>query len=101
MVADTGKKFLRLVSDILNESNYRFLTTDVLILSPRIHSAGEAFIKIYQAGGVRGLWKGCAPNVYRSAFVNLGDLTTYDSVKRYFMASWGMGDNYWTHALSR
>ncbi|KAK3880484.1 hypothetical protein Pcinc_015031 [Petrolisthes cinctipes] len=67
---------------------------------PRIHSAGEAFVKIYQAGGVRGLWKGCTPNVYRSAFVNLGDLTTYDSVKRYFMTSWGLADNYWTHALS-
>ncbi|KAK4307166.1 hypothetical protein Pmani_021046 [Petrolisthes manimaculis] len=67
---------------------------------PRIHSAGEAFVKIYHAGGVRGLWKGCTPNVYRSAFVNLGDLTTYDSVKRYFMTSWGLADNYWTHALS-
>ncbi|XP_042210182.1 mitochondrial uncoupling protein 4-like isoform X3 [Homarus americanus] len=67
---------------------------------PRIHSAGEAFVKIYNAGGLRGLWKGCMPNVYRSAFVNLGDLTTYDSVKRYFVSSWGLSDNYWTHALS-
>ncbi|KAK8400677.1 hypothetical protein O3P69_002467 [Scylla paramamosain] len=67
---------------------------------PRIHSASEAFVKIYAAGGLRGLWKGCMPNVYRSAFVNLGDLTTYDSVKRYFMGSWGLSDSYWTHALS-
>ncbi|XP_050735975.1 mitochondrial uncoupling protein 4-like isoform X7 [Eriocheir sinensis] len=67
---------------------------------PRIHSASEAFIKIYGAGGLRGLWKGCMPNVYRSAFVNLGDLTTYDSVKRYFMGTWRLSDSYWTHALS-
>ncbi|XP_053647637.1 mitochondrial uncoupling protein 4 isoform X4 [Cherax quadricarinatus] len=68
--------------------------------APRIHSAGEAFIKIYNAGGLRGLWKGCMPNVYRSAFVNLGDLTTYDSVKRYFVNTWALSDDYWTHALS-
>ncbi|XP_045584561.1 mitochondrial uncoupling protein 4 isoform X2 [Procambarus clarkii] len=68
--------------------------------APRIHSASEAFVKIYNAGGLRGLWKGCMPNVYRSAFVNLGDLTTYDSVKRYFVNTWALSDNYWTHALS-
>ena len=28
-----------------------------------------------------GLWRGCWPNVQRAALVNLGDLSTYDSVK--------------------
>ncbi|KAG0723742.1 Mitochondrial uncoupling protein 4 [Chionoecetes opilio] len=67
---------------------------------PRIQSASEAFVKIYHAGGLRGLWKGCMPNVYRSAFVNLGDLTTYDSVKRYFIGTWKLSDTYWTHGLA-
>ncbi|XP_076040968.1 uncoupling protein 4A isoform X3 [Oratosquilla oratoria] len=67
---------------------------------PRVHSAGEAFLKIYGQGGMRALWKGCMPNVYRSALVNLGDLTTYDSVKRLFITQWGFSDTYWTHGLS-
>ena len=41
------------------------------------------------------------PNVYRSALVNLGDLTTYDSVKRFFVNNWNFPDTYWTHALCR
>ena len=32
-------------------------------------------------GGYRTLWVGCWPNVQRSALVNLGDLTTYDTAK--------------------
>ncbi|XP_018025199.1 mitochondrial uncoupling protein 4 isoform X3 [Hyalella azteca] len=66
---------------------------------PRVTNVSEAFVKIYTSGGVRGLWKGCMPNVYRSALVNLGDLTTYDSVKRFFIKR-GFTDDYWTHALS-
>ena len=31
----------------------------------RVHGVNEAFTKIFKAGGVRGLWKGCMPNVYR------------------------------------
>ncbi|CAL4103325.1 unnamed protein product, partial [Meganyctiphanes norvegica] len=68
--------------------------------APRVKCASEAFLKIYSAGGIRGLWKGCMPNVYRSALVNLGDLTTYDSVKRFFVHDWGLKDTYYTHALS-
>ena len=36
----------------------------------------------------------------RSALVNLGDLTTYDSVKRFFINN-QFKDDYFTHALSR
>ena len=41
----------------------------------------DAFASIYRQHGLRGLWRGCAPNVQRAALVNLGDLTTYDMVK--------------------
>jgi len=66
---------------------------------PRVTGVTEAFVQIYTTGGIRGLWKGCMPNVYRSALVNLGDLTTYDSVKRFFINK-GCRDDYWTHALA-
>jgi len=33
----------------------------------RVTGVTEAFVQIYTAGGVRGLWKGCMPNVYRFA----------------------------------
>ncbi|MCL4124747.1 UNVERIFIED_CONTAM: hypothetical protein GTU68_049583 [Idotea baltica] len=69
-------------------------------LAPRVRSPTEAFVKIYNMAGVKGLWKGCMPNVYRSALVNLGDLTTYDSVKRFFIISCEFPETYWTHALS-
>jgi len=67
-------------------------------LPPRVTGVNEAFLRIYRKGGVRGLWKGCMPNVYRSALVNLGDLTTYDSVKHFFLSK-GFKDNSYTQAL--
>uniref|UniRef100_A0A1B0FYA3 Uncharacterized protein n=1 Tax=Phlebotomus papatasi TaxID=29031 RepID=A0A1B0FYA3_PHLPP len=57
----------------------------LLGLEPRVHSAAHAFREIVKRGGVRGLWKGSVPNVQRAALVNLGDLTTYDTVKRAIM----------------
>lgn len=42
----------------------------------------DAFISIARNAGVRGLWKGCVPNMQRAALVNLGDLTTYDTAKQ-------------------
>lgn len=43
------------------------------------------FRKVMAEGGVVGLWRGCGPNVLRAAFVNLGDLSTYDFAKRKIM----------------
>merc|ERR1719383_570178 len=60
---------------------------------PRV--ASHTFMAYLQAalktGGWRTLWAGCWPNVQRSALVNLGDLTTYDSAKNYFLKT-GMDD---------
>ena len=68
---------------------------------PRVKNAAHAFRKIVREGGARGLWKGCVPNVQRSALVNLGDLTTYDSVKARLVRGTGLGDSHTTHFLSR
>ena len=70
-------------------------------LEPRVKNARHAFMKIYSEGGMRGLWKGWMPNVQRAAFVNLGDLTTYDTAKHLILNNTNMKDNYYTHALSR
>ena len=48
------------------------------------------------------MWRGCIPNVQRAALVSLGDLTTYDTVKRWLLRQdyYRMEDNTKTHALS-
>lgn len=69
-------------------------------LEPRVHGAGHAFRQIVQRGGIRGLWKGSVPNVQRAALVNLGDLTTYDTVKRFIMNKTGLPDCHTVHVMS-
>merc|ERR1719204_2732816 len=56
--------------------------------------------KIIAQGGVRSLWRGCLPNVQRAALVNLGDLSTYDTVKRMILKNTSLKDNSITHCLS-
>lgn len=70
-------------------------------LPPRVHGTWDALTKIYRAGGVRGLWKGWAPNVQRAAFVNMGDLTTYDTAKHLILIHTPLNDNHFTHILAR
>lgn len=69
-------------------------------LEPRVHSAGHAFREIVKRGGIKGLWKGSIPNVQRAALVNLGDLTTYDSVKRYIIKTFNLPDDHVVHIIS-
>ncbi|KAF6034910.1 SLC25A27 [Bugula neritina] len=69
-------------------------------LPPRFKSPAQAFKVIYQQRGVTGLWKGCVPNVQRAALVNLGDLTAYDSVKKYLLRNTSLEDNWLCHFLS-
>jgi solute carrier family 25 uncoupling protein 27 len=69
-------------------------------LEPRVHSASHAFKEIIRRGGVKGLWKGSIPNVQRAALVNLGDLTTYDSVKCYIMRTTSLPDDHVVHIMS-
>lgn len=69
-------------------------------LAPRVHSASHAFKEIVKRGGYAALWKGSIPNVQRAALVNLGDLTTYDSVKRYVIKTTGLPDTHLVHIIS-
>lgn len=69
-------------------------------LEPRVHGAAHAFREIVSRGGIAGLWKGSVPNVQRAALVNLGDLTTYDTVKHFVMKKTGMPDCHTVHIIS-
>lgn len=72
----------------------------LLGFKPRVHNTWHAFQKIVAEGGVRGLWKGSIPNVQRAALVNLGDLTTYDTVKQMIIAHTTLGDSTLTHVIA-
>ncbi|XP_023340141.1 mitochondrial uncoupling protein 4 isoform X2 [Eurytemora carolleeae] len=67
---------------------------------PRVTGMSDAVRKILRQSGIPGLWRGCWPNVQRAALVNLGDLSTYDSVKRLILDNTRLKDNSTTHCLS-
>jgi len=67
---------------------------------PRVNGVFKALCKIWKEAGFRGLWRGWAPNVQRGALVNLGDLTTYDSAKRFLLQNTNMLDGTGLHVLS-
>ncbi|XP_073830043.1 uncoupling protein 4A [Musca autumnalis] len=67
---------------------------------PRVHGAAHAFREIIRRGGIKGLWKGSIPNVQRAALVNLGDLTTYDTIKHMIMSKLHMPDCHTVHVLA-
>lgn len=69
-------------------------------LEPRVQNTWHAFSKIFSEGGIRGLWKGWAPNVQRAALVNLGDLTTYDTSKHLILKHTTLSDNALTHCFA-
>ncbi|XP_031202364.1 mitochondrial uncoupling protein 4 isoform X1 [Mastomys coucha] len=66
----------------------------------RFRGVHHAFAKILAEGGIRGLWAGWIPNIQRAALVNMGDLTTYDTVKHYLVLNTPLEDNISTHGLS-
>uniref|UniRef100_A0A8C7LE03 Solute carrier family 25 member 27 n=1 Tax=Oncorhynchus kisutch TaxID=8019 RepID=A0A8C7LE03_ONCKI len=67
---------------------------------PRVHGVYHAFLKIVSEGGIRALWAGWVPNVQRAALVNLGDLTTYDTVKHFLLRNTSLQDTSLCHGLA-
>ncbi|XP_071598219.1 mitochondrial uncoupling protein 4 isoform X2 [Heliangelus exortis] len=67
----------------------------------RFQGVHHAFMKILSEGGIRGLWAGWVPNVQRAALVNMGDLTTYDSVKHFLLLNTPLVDSSVTHSVAR
>jgi solute carrier family 25 uncoupling protein 27 len=88
-------------SDVnVRSEEYKFSVLRYYFLC-RVRSTWDAFSQILAVGGVRGLWKGSMPNVQRAALVNLGDLTTYDTAKRFILTHTSLTDSHVTHILSR
>ncbi|XP_018422307.1 PREDICTED: mitochondrial uncoupling protein 4 isoform X2 [Nanorana parkeri] len=67
---------------------------------PRVRGVYHAFVTILSRGGIRGLWAGWVPNVQRAALVNMGDLTTYDTVKHFLLRNTNLKDNSLCHSIS-
>mmetsp|Transcript_125751 Transcript_125751/g.367477 ORF Transcript_125751/g.367477 Transcript_125751/m.367477 type:complete len:314 (+) Transcript_125751:83-1024(+) len=56
---------------------------------PRYSGLMAAFRTIYRTEGLKGMYAGCSPAIQRAALVNLGELTTYDTAKSYFVTVFG------------
>ncbi|CAG08976.1 unnamed protein product, partial [Tetraodon nigroviridis] len=50
-------------------------------VTKRYNGTMDAYKTIARVEGVRGLWKGCLPNIARNAIVNCCELVTYDMIK--------------------
>ena len=68
--------------------------------APRAITVYQALSKTVKRGGIKGLWAGWVPNVQRAALVNMGDLATYDTVKRLLINRVNLKDNWLCHFLS-
>ncbi|KAM3934544.1 dicarboxylate carrier UCP2-like [Leptodactylus fuscus] len=68
--------------------------------SRRYKGTMDAYKTIAKEEGVRGLWKGTAPNITRNALVNCTELVTYDLIKDSLLKSNLMSDNLPCHFTS-
>ncbi|XP_077350370.1 dicarboxylate carrier UCP2-like isoform X2 [Festucalex cinctus] len=59
----------------------------------RYSSTLDAYRTIARDEGVRGLWKGCLPNIARNAIVNCSEMVTYDIIKERILQYKLMTDN--------
>ncbi|XP_055797268.1 mitochondrial uncoupling protein 2-like [Salvelinus fontinalis] len=59
----------------------------------RYNGTMDAYRTIARDEGVRGLWKGCMPNITRNAIVNCCELVTYDIIKELILKYDLMTDN--------
>ncbi|XP_057676013.1 dicarboxylate carrier SLC25A8-like isoform X2 [Corythoichthys intestinalis] len=59
----------------------------------RYNGTLDAYKTIARDEGVRGLWKGCMPNITRNAIVNCAELVTYDIIKEVILKYNLMTDN--------
>jgi len=70
---------------------------------PRVQTASHSFSAFFTAALRAGGWKtfllGAIPNAQRSALVNLGDLTAYDTSKNKLLQL-GLPDNYFLYFVS-
>ncbi|KAG5269551.1 hypothetical protein AALO_G00203300 [Alosa alosa] len=61
--------------------------------SKRYNGTMDAYKTIARDEGVKGLWKGCMPNIARNCIVNCAELVTYDIIKELILKYDIMSDN--------
>lgn len=61
--------------------------------SVRYRNTLSAYRTIGREEGVRGLWKGCLPNVGRNAIVNVAEIVCYDIIKDCLLKYTSLEDN--------
>ncbi|XP_070531910.1 dicarboxylate carrier UCP2-like [Ptychodera flava] len=66
----------------------------------RYTGALHAYRTIGREEGIRGLWKGCLPNITRNSIVNATELVCYDMVKERILKSQLLSDNLPCHFFS-
>ncbi|KAG7322602.1 hypothetical protein KOW79_013948 [Hemibagrus wyckioides] len=59
----------------------------------RYNGTMDAYKTIARDEGIKGLWKGCLPNITRNAIVNCAELVTYDIIKELILKYNLMTDN--------
>ncbi|XP_076842735.1 mitochondrial uncoupling protein 3 [Brachyhypopomus gauderio] len=59
----------------------------------RYNGTMDAYRTIARDEGIKGLWKGCMPNITRNAIVNCAELVTYDILKELILKYDLMTDN--------
>ncbi|KAK3092543.1 hypothetical protein FSP39_004188 [Pinctada imbricata] len=60
----------------------------------------QAYAKIGRQEGMKGLWKGCVPNMIRNAIVNVGEVVAYDIIKTLIIRHDIMSDSVPCHVVS-
>lgn len=66
----------------------------------KYNSSIEAYRKILNTEGIRGLWKGLGPNIVRNSIVNAAELVCYDTVKEFLIKNNLLQDNIYCHFTS-
>ena len=100
MIAGAAGQFLASPTDLVKVQMQMEGRRSLEGYSKRFNGTFHAFRVIFKERGMRGLWRGWVPNCQRAALVNLGDLTTYDSVKHIILRKFNMKDDYVIHTLS-
>jgi len=78
----------------------RFQAQGVFDGEKRYSGTMDAYRTIARDEGVRGLWRGCMPNITRNAIVNCAELVTYDIFKELILKYNLMTDNMPCHFTS-
>ncbi|XP_078000390.1 dicarboxylate carrier UCP2-like isoform X2 [Glandiceps talaboti] len=60
----------------------------------------DAYKTIGRVEGMRGLWKGCLPNITRNSVVNASELVSYDLIKEKILSTRLLSDNLPCHFVS-